>query len=311
MKERTERGTSIYDVIRDVGESNGAVLPEEGHPVDVKQGTFNLLEFLIMLFEIPKNFSKKDLFLSKPVDDPLIFFTQKPLDDTKLALGVLIAGLGVFIPFRRKQKPKSMDAWPPKQPESMDLSTSVLNVYALINIGKLKIECIMDIWNQPQPALAAANRSMFREALLSYRLLFGQTLDSRQLFNSQDRKRASKGGFTDRLLVQLYGHSKDISKLTDDNTFYEQAFYDSVVDFPHFGERLEVLQKYVSAKKSRNIKDLWRDRRDPEKWVLLWIVLIFTVVTIVLSMVQIFLGAYQLELAQVQVRLAELAMSKE
>lgn len=149
----------------------------------------------------------------------------------------------------------------------------------------------MDIWNQPESALADANRSMFREALLSYRLLFGQDLDSRRLFNSQEKKRASNGGYTDRLLVQLCGHSKDICKVTDDDTFFEQAFYDSVIDFPHFGPRLEALQKYVSARKPRNIKDLWHDRRDPGQWVLIWIVLILTVVTILLSLVQIGLGA--------------------
>ncbi|KAL9035570.1 MAG: hypothetical protein Q9180_004793, partial [Flavoplaca navasiana] len=100
----------------------------------------------------------------------------------------------------------------------------------------------MEIWNQDETELADANRSMFREALLSYRLLFGQNFDSRSLFRSREEKRASSDGYIDHLLVRLCGSSKDISTLTDDDTFYEQAFYDSVIDFPHYGPRLEVLQ---------------------------------------------------------------------
>ncbi|KAL8892043.1 MAG: hypothetical protein Q9192_005669 [Flavoplaca navasiana] len=124
----------------------------------------------------------------------------------------------------------------------------------------------MDDWEQPDSILADANRSMFREALLSYRLIFGQNLNSRRLFRFQEKKRASKDGYTDQLLVRLCRNSKDISVMSEDHTLYEQAFYDSVVDFPHYGPRLENLQRYVSARKSRNIKDLWQDRRDPERW---------------------------------------------
>lgn len=167
----------------------------------------------------------------------------------------------------------------------------------------------MDDRKFPKSTLADANRSMFREALLTYRLLFGQNFNSRRLFNKKERKRASKDGHIDQWLIRLCSSPKEISKLTGDDTFYEQAFYDSVIDFPHYGPRLEVLQKYVSAKKSRNIKDLWQDRRDPEKWVLIWIVLILTVVTILLSLVQIGLGACQVRLAQVQVKLAEMALA--
>ena len=169
----------------------------------------------------------------------------------------------------------------------------------------------MDDWEQPDNILANVNRSMFREALLSYRLIFGQNLDSRRLFRFQEKKRASKDGYTDQLLVRLCGNSKDISVMSEDHTLYEQAFYDSVVDFPHYGPRLEILQRYVSARKSRNIKDLWQDRRDPERWVLIWIVLMLTVVTIVLSLVQIGLGACQVRLAQVQVELAKRALVEE
>ncbi|KAL8842377.1 MAG: hypothetical protein Q9176_002766 [Flavoplaca citrina] len=322
-------------VIRAVRKENGIDLPKEDIPTDVKQGMFSLLGFLTMLFDIPKDFSKDHLYLSERID-PFILYTHKPIEETAFPVGTLIASLGVFIPRRKKQEPRSIENWPPKQQPSMDLNSSTLNAYALINIGKLKIEWselfsmhlrfdrntrtpgektlfdhIIDDWRQPVSAAVDPNRSMFREALLSYRLLFGQSSDSRRLFRSHEKSRASQGGYTDQLLVRLCGQSRTIVQTTDDDTFYEQAFYDSVIDFPHYGHRLEELQRYVSARKSRNIKDLWQDRRDIERWVLIWYVLMLTIVTIVLALVQIGLGACQVRLAQVQVELAKRALVEE
>ncbi|KAL8982858.1 MAG: hypothetical protein Q9205_002759 [Flavoplaca limonia] len=306
-------------VIRAVRKENGIDLPKEDIPTDVKQGMFSLLGFLTMLFDIPKDFSEDHLYLSERID-PFILYTHKPIEETAFPVGTLIASLGVFIPRRKKQEPRSIENWPPKQQPSMDLNSSTLNAYALINIGKLKIEwselfsmhlSIIDDWRQPVSAAVDPNRSMFREALLSYRLLFGQSSDSRRLFRSHEKSRASQGGCTDQLLVRLCGQSRTIVQTTDDDTFYEQAFYDSVIDFPHYGHRLEELQRYVSARKSRNIKDLWQDRRDIERWVLIWYVLMLTIVTTVLALVQIGLGACQVRLAQVQVELAKRALVEE
>ncbi|KAL8671380.1 MAG: hypothetical protein Q9168_004128 [Polycauliona sp. 1 TL-2023] len=306
---RGGREISINLVLNAISTRNGTdkTTSKVNPPTDVKQGMFSLLGFLTMLFDIPRDFSDSKLKISRP-QDPYILCTEKPLIDTAMPLGTLLANFGVFIPAIRKKPKKSILTWPRKQPDSVDLNTSVLNAHALIKFAKLNIECIMELEDQPEPLLADANRSMFREALISYRLLFGQDFRSRRLFNSQEKKRASKGGNIDHLLVQLCGHSKSISKMTDDKAFYEQAFYDSVIDFPHYGRRLEVLQTYVSARKPRNVRDVWYDRRDPEKWILIWIFLILTVVTILLSLVQIGLGACQVRLAQIQVRLAELSL---
>ncbi|KAL8882619.1 MAG: hypothetical protein Q9198_000411 [Flavoplaca austrocitrina] len=332
--EKERREISIDMVIRAVRKENGIDLPKEDIPTDVKQGMFSLLGFLTMLFDIPKDFSEDHLYLSERID-PFILYTHKPIEETAFPVGTLIASLGVFIPRRKKQEPRSIENWPPKQQPSMDLNSSTLNAYALINIGKLKIEwselfsmhlrfdrntrtvtffrfpsfcalnCsqpgektlfdhIIDDWRQPVSAAVDPNRSMFREALLSYRLLFGQSSDSRRLFRSHEKSRASQGGYTDQLLVRLCGQSRTIVQTTDDDTFYEQAFYDSVIDFPHYGHRLEELQ-----------------RRDIERWVLNWYVLMLTIVTIVLALVQIGLKACQVRLAQVQVELAKRALVEE
>ncbi|KAL9039220.1 MAG: hypothetical protein Q9180_002657 [Flavoplaca navasiana] len=364
------REISIDMVIDAISKRNGIISSRGDPPVDVRQGMFSFLGLLTMLYDIPRDFSKQDLEISKP-SNPDVLIKHRPLEDTgTMPLGTLLASFGVFIPRRIRPEPITIENWPPKQPDSIELSTSVLNAFAITRIGKLKIKwselfsthlmfdrntrtltlfrfptfcalnhsrhgertlfdqyvmaphnlvflvlmywgSVMEIWDQDESELADANRSMFREALLSYRLLFGQNFDLRSLFRSCEEKRASSDGYIDHLLVRLCGSSKDISTLTDDDTFYEQAFYDSVIDFPHYGPRLEVLQRYISARKSRNIKDLWQDRRDPERWVLIWFVLILTVVTILLSLVQIGLGACQVRLAQAQVELAKRALMEE
>ncbi|KAL9034748.1 MAG: hypothetical protein Q9180_005235, partial [Flavoplaca navasiana] len=281
IKNRTGRKISINTVICEVGQKNDVGLDSKNLPSNVKQGMFGLLGFLTMLFEIPQQLTAK-LEIAKPVE-PLVLPTRKPFSNTKLPMGVLLASFGIFIPSRRGPEADSLNTWPPKYPDSVNLNTSVLNAYALTKIGKLKIEwserfgshlifdrntrtlflfrfptfcalnCsregeqtlfdhIMDDREQPDHILANANRSMFREALLSYRLIFGQNLDSRRLFRFQEKKRASKDGYTDQLLVRLCGDPKDISVMSEDETLYEQAFYDSVIDFPHYGPRLEILQ---------------------------------------------------------------------
>ncbi|KAL8888506.1 MAG: hypothetical protein Q9215_004072 [Flavoplaca cf. flavocitrina] len=327
-------------VIRAVRKENGIDLPKEDIPTDVKQGMFSLLGFLTMLFDIPKDFSEDHLYLSERID-PFILYTHKPIEETAFPVGTLIASLGVFIPRRKKQEPRKAQN---RMVGAVQHALKVRSKYEDSNFLPLpKFLCsellaarredslrsvgnrqtivialvltddrsIIDDWRQPVSAAVDANRSMFREALLSYRLLFGQSSDSRRLFRSHEKSRASQGGYTDQLLVRLCGQSRTIFQTTDDDTFYEQAFYDSVIDFPHYGHRLEELQRYVSARKSRNIKDLWQDRRDIERWVLNWYVLMLTIVTIVLALVQIGLKACQVRLAQVQVELAKRALVEE
>ncbi|KAL8881053.1 MAG: hypothetical protein Q9198_001665 [Flavoplaca austrocitrina] len=139
IKNRTERQISINTVICEVGQKNDVGLDSKNLPFDVKQGMFGLLGFLIMLFEIPQPLSAEKLCIAKPVE-PLILPTRKPLSNTKLPMGVLLASFGIFIPSRRGPEADSLNTWPPKYPDSVNLNTSVLNAYALTKIGKLKIE---------------------------------------------------------------------------------------------------------------------------------------------------------------------------
>ena len=146
-------------------------------------------------------------------------------------------------------------------------------------------------------ATSKANRLMFREALLTYRLLFGQDTRSRALFNGEERKSASADGNMDLLLLRLCGQKDSVSSEVLDSSISEQAFYDTVVDFPFFGRRLEILERYSQSIKARRLRDLWYDSRDPGQWALVWVFMIVGAIAILLSLVQVGLAAAQLRVA--------------
>ena len=94
-KERRGRSISMVMVIKAVCRRNNVVFHDRDPPVAVKQGMFSLLGLMTMLFEIPRDFSQNKLYISKPVN-PVILYTNKPLGNTELALGILIASFGVL-----------------------------------------------------------------------------------------------------------------------------------------------------------------------------------------------------------------------
>lgn len=133
---------------------------------------------------------------------------------------------------------------------------------------------IVDSCTTNRRNIKAANKSLHREILLSYRLLFGQDKSSRGMFNNLEIKKAGVGGILDPVLVQLCGQPRQLSKIIDDDTLVEQDFYDNVVEFPFFGPELIRLQKYVRSRKPRQYLDVWRDTRDPFQWLTLWLLVI-------------------------------------
>ncbi|KAL8892042.1 MAG: hypothetical protein Q9192_005668 [Flavoplaca navasiana] len=108
IKSRTKRQISINTVICEVGQKNDVGLDSKNLPSDVKQGVFSLLGFFTMLFEIPPQPSVKKLEIAKP-DEPLVLPTRKPLSNTKLPMGVLLASFGIFIPSRRGPEADSLN----------------------------------------------------------------------------------------------------------------------------------------------------------------------------------------------------------
>ncbi|KAL8774590.1 MAG: hypothetical protein Q9209_000963 [Squamulea sp. 1 TL-2023] len=358
IRNETERQFNINSVYEAMCKKNGKVTKAGNIPINVRQGLFSLFGYLTMLFDTPnfknpspreRSFSATTLAILEPFN-PLILMTEKPIDHTNKEIGRLLGSFGDFVPRPKKKPLASIRQWPPKQPDSLELSTSVMNIYALTNIGKIKLiwsdlfgahlmfdndkrtltlfrfptfcalnhcpaekrtlfDHIMDADSGPDgPTVMGqdiANRSMFQETLLTYRLLFGQNRHARWLYNTREKKRASAHGKTDPLLNRLCGERKNISHLTKEDIFYERGFYNSKKDFPHYEKRFIILHTYTKDRKARNVRDVWRDRREPERWVVVWFAVIFSIVTIVLSLIQIFLGGVQVKIGKAQVRLAE------
>ncbi|KID91918.1 hypothetical protein MGU_00829 [Metarhizium guizhouense ARSEF 977] len=123
---------------------------------------------------------------------------------------------------------------------------------------------------------------LLQEILLSYRLLFGQSGRSRNLFR---KLRPFQG-------IPNEGHDKFLSSICGMKKFkcpiklIERKEYDLSGDFSHFRSRMVQLNSYTSSKKPRSIFQLWRDKRGSIAWIALWSVLIFSLVSILLGVVQ-------------------------
>ncbi|KAI4175504.1 MAG: hypothetical protein LQ343_001704 [Gyalolechia ehrenbergii] len=91
----------------------------------------------------------------------------------------------------------------------------------------------------------------------------------------------------------VIGRSQDISHLFQDDPMIEQDFYDTIIEFPFLGPRLEILQKYARSRRPRQFLDVWRDTRDPTQWLTIWVVVTIGGATVVFSIMQIVLAFIQ------------------
>ncbi|KAI9719974.1 MAG: hypothetical protein M1812_003099 [Candelaria pacifica] len=129
-----------------------------------------------------------------------------------------------------------------------------------------------------------------REVLLSYRLLFGQSKDTRNLFRTMDpfEDVASEG--RDDLLMRLCGR-----KSVDTSAFgKERSAYHLPQHFPILRFKIAVLKAQLSVSKAKGWRELWRDRRDSTNWYTFWAVLIIGGVGILLSFLQVLVGITQI-----------------
>ncbi|KAI4224861.1 MAG: hypothetical protein L6R40_008411 [Gallowayella cf. fulva] len=304
MRGEDSRRASIDKVINYLCMQNGQPVSGTEPPAAVRQGVLSLFGCITMLFKIPEDPSDTELYISEPLH-PVFKYGRRPIKEARYSLNDLLTGFGYFVPGPDPGESKILRARPRKQPEPVDLDIAFLNIATLtkdldaVPISKLLCSVLhaasmLDDRAFSEAVVAAANRSMLGETLLSYRLLFGQDAVSRAQFMDEEIKRASADGALDQLLVQLCGAKKSISSLVLDDSIREQAFYDSVFDFPFYEPRLQVLQRYTKARKSRDLRDLWHDRRDPAQWVLIWVFLTVGGITILLSVAQVGLAAAQL-----------------
>ncbi|KAJ2993996.1 hypothetical protein NUW58_g1672 [Xylaria curta] len=153
------------------------------------------------------------------------------------------------------------------------------------------------------------SKAIHREVLLSYRLLFAQAPKSRALIKQYIyRYSRDTGKDIDPFLVALcttplsrLRHKMPVandlfpdSTLSIDGEFEESDTYSAMDDFPVFGHRLQLLQRYNLRQQPSKVKDLWRDRRNPLQWYTFWMVLWVGGAAIIISLLQLAVSAAQL-----------------
>ncbi|KAJ9490273.1 hypothetical protein VN97_g2978 [Penicillium thymicola] len=148
--------------------------------------------------------------------------------------------------------------------------------------------------------------SLYREVLLSYRLLFGQSSHSRDIASELLEQANKPSGEIDPFLLTICSASVTQSRFlrrfrksripvelfpTSNidlyNSLIESDTYSARDDFPHFGTRLLTVQQYNLKQQPSRIRDLWRDRRNPLQWYTFWAVLWVGGISIFLSIFQL------------------------
>ena len=155
---------------------------------------------------------------------------------------------------------------------------------------------------QPVYACASASKSgkqwadceetaqLLRELLLSYRILFGQSRQSRRLFRKLRPFKDLQRGCTDPVLLELCGNRK----CRDDLQILERDAYSLAQDFPMLEGKLSALADYLSEKRPKTWKQLWQDKRDGGQWFTFWAVLIIGALGLLLALIQVLLQITQL-----------------
>ncbi|KAI0893452.1 hypothetical protein F4806DRAFT_504915 [Annulohypoxylon nitens] len=202
-------------------------------------------------------------------------------------------------------------------------------------LSRHKVELLESITEKllsPQCHLVNSTReadSIYREVLLSYRLIFGQSHKSRKIMSRVFSHSQSASGVNH---VQLVGvtpneeldpflktlctsplHSGcnflglrlggkptpnirgDLfpSSALNEHDELSELDYSAQDHFPTFGPRLLALQRYNMRRQPSKILDLWRDQRNPLQWYTFWAVLLIGVIGFLLSIFQLAVSIIQ------------------
>ncbi|KAL8937278.1 MAG: hypothetical protein Q9216_004507 [Gyalolechia sp. 2 TL-2023] len=298
---------------------------------ELRQGVFAMLGILTMSYETPSDPYMTHFQILEP-ETRWMSGTVRELLEAGDATGLLIRLFGTFhpkIPRLDEEPPtkKQSDAGPEELHVSVlnahvlvmigkatiewsdlmsahlsfNVSSKTLTLFRFPSFCALNyfpdrqrtlFDCIMDDWVRSAKELRIANKSMHKEILRSYRLLFGQDRRSRKLFNAQEHRKASTDGISDPLLEQLCGQARKASVVLEDDTFNEPDLYNAKFEFPFLGQRLNYLQEYAHSCTPHRIRDVWHDTRDPAKWLVVWAVTFFGVPALVLSFFQLVVVVY-------------------
>lgn len=144
-----------------------------------------------------------------------------------------------------------------------------------------------------------------QEVLLSYRLLFAQSRNSRRLLRQALHDLRTIGEHYDSFLdtMCLRSQARKIRALPStlwpvtcryaDGSLLEKSSYSSQDDFPLFGQRLTKLQDFSLRQQPSRLRDLWHDRRNPLQWYTFWAVLVVGGLSLVLAVLQLIVGILQ------------------
>ncbi|KAE8374546.1 hypothetical protein BDV26DRAFT_295906 [Aspergillus bertholletiae] len=161
--------------------------------------------------------------------------------------------------------------------------------------------------------------SLEQEVILSYRLLFGQDGQSRNIAREEIRRLKSSYAkqTVDAMLVDLcerkYEHSRlwwktydkvlqgypaevwPITCRTMEGHLQQSDVYSARDDFPRLGARLIKLQQFNSRQRPSKLTDLWRDRRNPLQWYTFWAVVLVGGVANILAALQFLVALVELQ----------------
>lgn len=163
--------------------------------------------------------------------------------------------------------------------------------------------------------------SLAQEAILSYRLLFGQDAKSRKLAREEAAKlRTSCTEQNQRLDTMLpalcerqYEHGRlwwksfdkvlqgypaeiwPITCRTMDGHLRQCDVYSAQDDFPRFGRRLVRLQQFNARQRPSRLTDLWRDQRNPLQWYTFWAVVVVGGLGNTLAMLQLVVSIVEVQ----------------
>ncbi|KAJ8132084.1 hypothetical protein O1611_g1543 [Lasiodiplodia mahajangana] len=161
----------------------------------------------------------------------------------------------------------------------------------------------------------------FAEILYSYRLIFGQTRHARRAFADDYLGISPFGWFNgfwrrcfscrrrrreystsvlrditdDPLLRDLCGLNwADVAAYKSLSTMNVKNVYSATRDFPYLGKKLSVLHDFVEAWEPDSMKDLWRDRRNLNRYYTMRLLMVTVAMSVIFG-----IGALAIGIAQI------------
>ncbi|KAG9250321.1 uncharacterized protein F5Z01DRAFT_666467 [Emericellopsis atlantica] len=154
--------------------------------------------------------------------------------------------------------------------------------------------------------------ALYREILLSYRILFGRCSKSRTLLLQALALQDTHATAVDPFLLTVCTQSPSprwpwqrpgsgfpsclfpASAIDVNGQLQELNTYSARDHFPIFGHMLLSLQRYNLRQQPSRLRDLWRDQRNPLQWYTFWAVIWVGGASLLLSFLQLSVGAAQL-----------------